>query len=156
MATGGTTLKFSFFGDEQINRTIVDREERVEDARPAWEVLAGRFGRAEARQFKSEGSYGSGGWAPLKPTYGAWKARNYPGKTILRRTDDLFKSLTQRPYGIEVIEPSYMILGSDVEYGGYHQRGDGQKQRRPVELPEAERREWVRLLQRYLVLGRVR
>lgn len=157
MPTNRTTIRFEFYGDEQINRTLADREERVTDAREAWEVLARRFATAERRQFTSQGLYGSGGWRPLSPRYAAWKASRYPGKTILRRTDDLFKSLTQRPFGIEVIEPLYMVVGSDVDYGAYHQSGTSRMpQRRPVELPESERREWVKIIQRFVVTGSAR
>lgn len=124
--------------------------------RPAWEVLTSRFAALEARQFASEGRAGSpAGWAPLSPRYAAWKARHYPGKTILRRTDELYNSLTQRPLDIEVLEPSFMLIGSSVPYGRFHQQGDGLPRRRPVEFPELERRQWVKVVQRYLVTGAV-
>lgn len=151
-----TSFTFSFEGDAQISRTIMRPVEAIDDLRPVWEVLAGRFVAAETRQFATEGRYGSGGWAPLSPRYAAWKARHYPGKTILRRTDDLVKSLTTRPLGVEVIEPHYMILGTAVEYAKYHQHGTPRMpRRRPVELPESERREWLKVLQRFLVTGDV-
>lgn len=149
-----TLLSLEFYGDTQLQRTLADRVERAEDARPVWDHLADRFARLERRQFASEGAYGSGGWDPLSPRYAAWKATAYPGQTILRRDDHLFRSLTQRPLGVEVIEPHLMVLGSDVAYGAFHQAGgDRLPQRRPVELPEAERQAWVRQLQRFLVTG---
>lgn len=150
-----TLMRFSFYGDVQLSRTLADRAERAEDARPVWDVLADRFAILERRQFRSQGAHASGGWSPLSPRYAAWKARHYPGQTILRRTDDLFRSLTQRPLGVEVLEPLLMVVGSDVEYGRYHQAGDGVPQRRPVELTEHARQEWVRTLQRFLVTGEV-
>lgn len=150
-------VRFEFYGDVQLDRTIADTRDRVQDLRPVWEVLAGRFAIVEGRQFATEGRYGSGGWAPLSERYGAWKARHYPGKPILQREGDLIASLTRRPFGIEVIETDRAIFGSDVEYGLHHQRGgtvDGRPpQRRPVELPERERVEWIRLIQRYVVTG---
>lgn len=149
-----TRLRFEFFGDEQVNRTILRTIDAAEDARPAWEVLAGSFQTAQRRQFRSEGTYGSGGWAPLSPRYAAWKARNYPGAPILVRTGDLRASLTERPFGVEVIEPRFAIFGSDVRYGLFHQQGDGVPRRRPVELPESLRRRWVKVLQRWLVTGK--
>lgn len=148
-------LRFSFYGEEQIDRTL-DRLEAVDDMRPAWEVLADRFYRAEARQFASSGAYGSGGWPPLSPKYAAWKARRYPGQPILRRTDDLWKSLTQRGAGggVLVLEPSFMVIGSSVDYGEHHQKGGGRlPRRRPVELPDEERRQWVKVIQRFIVTG---
>ncbi|KWW97403.1 hypothetical protein LI90_4375 (plasmid) [Carbonactinospora thermoautotrophica] len=147
-------ITFSFYGDTQLDRTLARFADNVQDARPVWEVLAERFRRAETRQFRSEGRYASGGWDPLSPRYAAWKARNYPGATILVRTGALRDSLTKRPFGIEVIEPSFMVVGSDVEYGVYHQQGtERMPRRRPVEFTEWERREWVRILQRFIVTG---
>lgn len=150
-----TTLDFSFYGDTQVKRTLEDRAERAEDARPAWEAIADRFQRAERKQFRSEGGYGSGGWSPLSPRYAAWKSRVRPGAPILVFDGDLKRSLTERPFGVEVIEPGFMVIGSDVEHGQYHQHGTPRMpRRRPVELPELERREWVKVMQRFLVTGK--
>lgn len=146
-------IRFSFYGEEQIDRTLVRFIEAAEDATPVWNVLADRFLVLEGRQFASEGGYASGGWAPLSAAYAAWKAKNYPGKTILRRTDDLWRSLTQGP-AIRIIEPRFMVVGSDVDYGEYHQTGTGRMpRRRPIEFTDAERREWVRLIHRWIVTG---
>lgn len=146
-------ITLEFYGDVQLDRTLA-RFEAVEDARPAWEVLAERFARLERRQFATEGRAASGGWPALSPDYAAWKARHYPGKPILEREGDLKASLTSRPFGVEVLEPAFMVVGSDVEYGRYHQHGGGNlPQRRPVELPESERRTWARILQRFIVTG---
>lgn len=148
-------ITFSFYGDVQIDRTLAGLEFRGEDASPAWEWMGDDFTKSEARQFRSQGAYASGGWPPLSPQYARWKARHYPGKTILRRTDELFRSLTVGP-AIRIIEPEFAVFGSEVDYGRYHQEGSGSlPRRRPVELTENRRREWVRALQRFLVTGRV-
>lgn len=147
-------LRFTFAGEAQVDRTLA-RLEAVEDARPAWEAMAVRFARANAANFRSEGAYASGGWAPLSPRYAAWKARAYPGKPILEREGDLKRDLTQRPFGVEVIEPGFMVLGTALPYAAFHQQGAGNlPQRRPVELREQERREWVRILQRFIITGK--
>jgi phage gpG-like protein len=146
-------MSFEFYGDVQLDRTLARFVNALEDARPAWEALADRFARTEARQFRTEGGF-SGGWAPLSQEYAAWKGRHYPGKPILEREGDLKRSLTRRPFGVEVIEPGFMLVGSDVEYGRWHQQGtDRMPRRRPVEFTEGERRTWVRLLQRFIVTG---
>lgn len=149
----GLRFTLSIEGDVQIDRTLARFAENLGDARPLWNVLADRFVRMEVRQFSSEGSYGSGGWPALSPRYAAWKAKAYPGKTILRRTDDLYNSLTRRPLGIEILEHRSMTIGSGVEHLRYHQLGDGVPQRRAVELPEGERRYWMGLIQRFVVTG---
>lgn len=146
-------LRFSFWGDVQVDRTLARFEHAPEDLRPVWRVLRERFLVAERRQFATQGAYGSGGWTPLSPVYAAWKARHFPGKTILRRTDELFLSLTQGPQ-ISIMEPRQAIFGSSVDHGGYHQAGGPSlPQRRPVELPESERRAWVKVMQRFLATG---
>ena len=147
-------LSFDFYGDVQLERTLARFDANVDDMTPAWEAMADEFAAIERRQFATQGRYASGGWAPLSPRYAAWKARHYPGKPILQREGDLVESLTRRPFGIEVITPDTMVVGSDVEYGRYHQHGDGLPRRRPVELRESDRRKLTKIAHRYLVTGR--
>lgn len=151
----GVRFTFTVEGDTQIDRTLARYADNVSDATALWDKLADRFASVERRQFASEGGYGSGGWPALSPLYAAWKAAHYPGKPILEREGDLKDSLTRRPFGVEVIEPGFMVLGSGIDYGRFHQAGDGVPQRRPVELPESERRTWVRLIQRFITTGNV-
>lgn len=147
------SLHLSFWGDTQVDRTLARWEANAVDARPVWEVLADRFTVVETRQFSTQGAAGGDAWPALSPRYAAWKAVHYPGKPILRRTDALFRSLTSGP-AVRVIEPHLLVVGSDVDYGGHHQRGDGNlPRRRPVEFSENERRNWVRALQRFIVTG---
>lgn len=146
-------ITLAFWGDVQLDRTLA-RYDAINDATALWDVLASRFARLERAQFASEGAHASGGWAPLSPRYAEWKADHYPGQTILRREDDLYRSLTSRPLGIEILEPTFMVLGSDVDYGLFHQLGtDRMPQRRPVELPESARRDWVKRIHRFLQTG---
>ena len=151
----GMRMTMSFSGDVQLDRTLVRMAHDVADARPIWEVIAQSFQRSERRNFKSQGAYASGTWAPLSPAYAAWKARAYPGTKILERTGDLKKSLTERPFGVEVIEPTFIVLGTDIAYAEYHQNGtDKMPQRRPVEFTESLRRDWMKLIQSFLTTGR--
>lgn len=153
----GLRLNLAFYGDVQLDRELADIQDRVRDMRPVWDVLADRFAVIERAQFATEGRYGSGGWQALSPRYARWKARTYPGKPILQREGDLVASLTERPFGIEVLEENFMVLGSDVEYGRYHQNPEvagRPPQRRPIELPESERVDWVRTMQRFVVTGK--
>lgn len=148
-------LTLSIHGENQIDRTLARMAEGVTDATDLWDVLADRFAAANRRQFASEGAYGSGGWAELSPAYAARKARLYPGKPILEATGELKDSLTSRPFGVEVLLPGSMVVGSGLQRGKYHQAGGPNlPQRRPVELPESERRTWVKLMQRFILTGR--
>lgn len=149
-------VTWTFYGEAQLDRTLARVELAAADASPAFEVIAEEFLVAERQQFASEGAFGSGGWAPLSEDYARWKERHYPGAKILHATGDLEASLTEGP-DIRVIEPHMMILGSAVAYGRYHQEGtDRMPRRRPIELPEALRRGWVKVLQRYLITGGLR
>lgn len=151
----GLRLRLEFLGEVQLDRTLARFGEHVGNARALWNVLADRFGALERRQFASEGRY-SGGWQALSPDYAEWKERHYPGKPILERTGDLLRSLTVRPFGVEVIEDRFMVLGSGIDYAEFHQAGGARlPRRRPVELPESERRDWTRRLQRFVVTGEV-
>lgn len=148
----GVRMHFEFFGDTQIDRTLTAFVERGEDATPAFEAMRARFLDAERRQFDSQGH---GSWPALSPRYGAWKATHFPGRPLLVRTGDLRRSLTEGPE-VSVIQPRRAIFGSAVEYGVYHQQGTSRMPRRKVvDFSEAERRAWVKILERWLTEGRV-
>jgi phage gpG-like protein len=151
-----TLLKLEFWGEAQVSRTIRRVGENVEDLRPAYDAIADLVVAENRRNFDTEGGHASGGWAPLSPKYAAWKARHYPGKPILELTGDLRDDLTERPMGVEVIEPQTIRLGSTLRYGGYHQAGSGiLPRRRPVEFTEAARRDMTKILQRFIITGKV-
>jgi phage gpG-like protein len=148
---------FSVEGETQIDRTLAAYVDNISDATDLWDKLADRFAAAEKRQFNSEGGYGGSTWPDLSPAYAAWKSRAFPGKPILERTGELKRSLTSRPFGIEVLLPGSMVVGSGLPYGPMHQAGGGNlPRRRPVQLPESERRVWVRYIQNFLRTGEVR
>lgn len=145
------SLHLELGGDVQLHRTLERFTEAVGDMRPAWGAIRDRFVAMERRQFETEGAYASGGWSPLSPRYADWKAAHYPGKTILRRTDELFASLTEGP-AVYVAESSFMVIGTDVEYAAFHQRGGPNlPQRRPIELPESERDAWAQIMQNHIM-----
>jgi phage gpG-like protein len=148
-------IRFTFFGSTQIDRTLANYE-RAADMRPVWEELRKRFLRLEQRQFSSEGSAGGERWSPLSPDYGAWKMKHHPGAKILHLSGELEHSLTEGPQ-INIMEPKYAIFGSAVEHGVYHQHGTERMPKRPpVVFPEAERQEWVGIIQRFLATGHAR
>ncbi len=77
-----------------------------------------------ARQFDAEGGGPSGAWRPLLPAYARWKEEHYPGKTILRRTDDIFTALTQSssPLAARVFSGDHFNFGTQgVPYASHHQ-----------------------------------
>jgi phage gpG-like protein len=104
-----------------------------------------------------------GGWAALSPAYAAWKARHYPGKTILRRTDRLYGSLAfangqPGPEGV-FRTPSLTTaeMGTAVPYARFHQQGtDRPMPARPVLfLEKGASQNYGRLMHRFVVDQRV-
>lgn len=135
-----------------IDRTLARFTQRIDDARPAFEEVADLFARELGKQFATEGGHASGQWRALSPKYAAWKARNYPGKKILERSGDLKRSLTRRPFGVEVIREHDMHIGTGVPYARFHQRGAGRLPRRPpLALTEDAKRRMVKIVQQYMV-----
>ncbi len=92
-----------------------------------WVEIGHALADAERELFQTEGS---GAWKPLDPDYAAAKAALYPGKTILRATDDLYESLTDPKRAMTLAGPDTLLFGSDVTVGNYklaalHQEGAG-------------------------------
>lgn len=142
-------LKFSFFGEAQVDRTLLAYAERAADMRPAWDLLEDRFRAYEQAWFDSEGD---GRWPQLSRSYGAWKAKHYPGRKILVREGDLRASVLKPD--ISVKEPGYAIFGTGDPVASYHQRGDGHLPvRKVIDLDDTEREEWVRTVQGWLAAG---
>lgn len=149
------SLTMDVYGDVVIDRRL-ERFNAVHDMRPAWEVLRHRFLAMERRQFASEGAAGRHGrWSPLSDDYARWKANHFPGKTLMRASDQLYDSLTQGP-AIDVEEPHELRLGSAVEHGAFHQKPgetSAMPRRRVVDFSEDEAVEWLRVMHRYVVTG---
>jgi len=74
-----------------------------------------------AENFLSNG-LPSGGWAPLSPAYGAWKALRYPGKPTMQATGRLFESLTTGLKTDKITNDS-VEFGNKVRYSTWHQYG---------------------------------
>lgn len=101
------------------------------------------------RRFEAEGP----GWLELTPSYAAQKSKRYPGKTILRRTDNLFLSFESGNAGnITRIEPLSAEFGSSVAYGIYHQDSrpiiqiSDQDEQRFLQVVIADKNERIRAL----------
>lgn len=147
----GIVIRIDTLGEATIQRTMVRRLEVLADMRPAWEAIADDFAAWEHEWFASRGG---STWVPLSPRYAYWKSRKYPGMPIMRREDDLYLSLTQRPFGIENINADSMEIGTDVHYAQYHQRGGADlPQRKVIDIDEETKRRWIKIIQRYLVEG---
>lgn len=85
-----------------------------------------------AKIFETEG-YGT--WPALSPDYAAWKARNFPGQTILRLTDAYFLGATQPggPHNLILMAANLLTYGvQGLDYPNFHEYGVGRLPARPV------------------------
>jgi phage gpG-like protein len=79
--------------------------------------------------FASDGSLG-GGWAPLTPRYGAWKAVHYPGASTLVQTGHLFSSIAK--FSVRTIDNQKAEFGTDARVAEFHQYGTWKMAQRKV------------------------
>ena len=157
---GNMRFDFEIDGDVQVSRKLLRFGQSAQDARPAFNSMIDQIISLTKRQFDTQGVSGSGGWDPLKPQTIAAKLRKNQDPRILRASGNLFESLTslgakgQR----RIVEPGFMVFGSDLPYSGVHQKGSPGKnipQRRPIELTRQNRKQLVKTLQRYIMTGQV-
>jgi len=79
---------------------------------------------ASARRFTSQSGPSGTAWKPLNPFYEEQKAKKYPGKTILIRRGDLFRSLVATTgASVAQIQPTKLIYGTAIPYAVFHQFG---------------------------------
>src|SRR5688572_12276766 len=94
-------------------------EAGANDFRRAWNEIEQDFKEMEEDRFSRSGP----GWAPLNPTYAAWKASRYPSQPLLVRTGNLRYSLTGGAGFISRIDGRQAEFGTSVRHGIFHQRG---------------------------------
>lgn len=152
-------LTFEISGDVQVDRTLERWVDRADNMRPALSALADDFLRIEDRQFNSQGLFASGGWTPLKQSTVERKALLGLDPRILHATLALRNALTQRgaPHQVRRVTNDEFFAGTDLIYAGVHQNPvtSPLPRRRPVELRETDRRQWIKTLQRFLVDGTI-
>lgn len=119
------------FDTRRAELRLKQMRERAGDLTPAFEKWGDDVAEEVRLNFAAEGAWFGSAWAALSPQYAAWKALHYPNKTILRRTDKLFDSLTERPMAVERIGKQQAVFGTDVKYARYHQGGTVKMPSRP-------------------------
>lgn len=114
------------------------------------------FEASERRQFDSEGAYGSGGWALLAPITIQRKRALGLDNGILRATGQMADTLTdgKAAGAIRDVTPTRAVFGTEDPKAIFHQMGTSRMpRRRPVQLPERDRRDSVKIFQRAAFLG---
>lgn len=157
MEAGGLDIWVETDGVGRVAGALETVISRVADLRPAWAELHRDWRAHEQMLFHTQGRSVGSPWPMLSLRYAAWKAKFFPGKTILRRTDRLFCSLTaaQHPEQLLVARRHSLEMGTKVPYAVYHQgtgrlAGRGQPTRPVVVMTSAAIHEAVSRLHRYL------
>lgn len=78
--------------DEAI-RELRDMQAAAEDASPIMREIADGAASEMRQNFQSQRSSDGGTFKPLSPGYAARKAKRYPGRPILRATDQMLSSI---------------------------------------------------------------
>lgn len=118
-------IRYQVTGEKEAISRLTKLDMAGRDLGLAFYTIAEKMQEYERLQFESEGSYGSGGWDPLKPDYAAWKEQHYPGKKILQREGDLMASLTEPAAegAIREFGPNFLVFGTSINYAKYHKTG---------------------------------
>jgi phage gpG-like protein len=144
-------------GETQIDRTFLRMRDNARTTEKLWNEMLKVLKLIEQVQFLTEGSHGSGGWAPLAESTLKAKARKRQQPWIERATQILYNSLTGEGEGsIAETADDWLRYGTDVSYAGFQQSGTSKMpQRRLVQLTEIERKELTKMVQRFIMTGEV-
>lgn len=153
----GAVIRFSGTGFDGYSLALERFQNNLSDAEPMFQAMANQVAKSNKEQFEKRGAHYGALWAPLSPKYAALKAKTHPGKPIMVRTGLLKESLTQRPFGIEEITGSKMVVGTGVRYASFHQRGTTTMPARPLigPGPRGERKKFGSILHEWVVKGQV-
>ena len=106
-------------------------ELRSKNFMPIFEKVRMMLQAANAENF-GLGGLPAGVWAPLSPTYAAWKSINFPGAPPMVRTGRLFKSLVDLRGPENSIRSTSATFGTDVDYAKFHQYGTTKMPKRKI------------------------
>jgi hypothetical protein len=149
----GLRFEFEAYGDKLVSRELVDMGGRSIDARPAFTLIADDLMASEKRRFNSRGF---STWAPLAESTIASKARRGLDPRVLHATTRLRDSLTRKhdPHQVLIIEPQFLVLGTNLDYAGYLQTGTRRMPaRKPLGFPVGQRRKAIKRIQKFVVTG---
>jgi hypothetical protein len=136
-------------GDVQLDRAFNRVEQEISDFRNFWPGVIVAFYEIETEQFATEGAQGaSGPWTPLSDAYKVFKEIEFPGKSILRREDALYESMTGPDALDSILRPEIdeLTIGSALPYAL------SQHRKRPiVSLSEDNKRRMIKSIQQRLI-----
>lgn len=117
-------------GDAQIIAKYEAIAKRNDAFQPVLTWARNELVKSFAQNFTSNGLL-VGGWAPLDPTYAAWKAVRFPGRPTLVQNGRLFRSLTADNAGAAV-GPNEVVVGTNLRYAKFHQYGTTKMPKREI------------------------
>jgi hypothetical protein len=128
-AGGRGVIDVRVTGDAEVERAVHAFGVAISDLRGFWPSVVPLFISWMREQFAAEGAWGGASWAPLTPRYAAWKAKKYPGRSILYATGDLRRAASSPG---RFATPSTLTLSIQDPKAGYHQDGTSKMPARPI------------------------
>jgi phage gpG-like protein len=140
-------VDIDLYGDELVSRKLLRWSgEVVGNMSPVWDAVEDHLATCFERNFAQQGP----AWAPLKAsTIRSRIAQGYPPGPILTRSGEYRKALTTEL--TTHTTDSEMTVVAPAVPGAFHQAGTSRMAARPMRLTENEKRETVKIIQRYLI-----
>lgn len=138
-------------GVTQLDRSLTRLSARSSNLTVPFEKTGEDVRDQLKERFDAEGY----GWQKLSTRSAAQKAKQYPGKTILRRTDRMYASLVRKnaPGNVSRVRPMEAEFGTTVPYARHHQTGTATMSAREIfRLREQEKRQITKTLHTYLMM----
>jgi len=123
----------------------------IESFRPALEKVANQINEEEKNVFSAQGAFeGRAKWKPLSPRYARMKAQMYPGKPILKATEEMFTQVSGRS-GVYVLTDRSVELGTELIYAATQQYGRGKIPARPfLTATDKQIKKWGSIIDDYV------
>jgi hypothetical protein len=122
-----TGLSYQFVGLDRLFAGYTRIERGLESLHPLWDMFDDEFYAQETQHFANAP------WPALTEAYAKRKAKEFPGKPLLRATDALFESLTATGKAGSVRRPRNLSLeiGTRDPKASFHQEGTDRMVARP-------------------------
>jgi len=144
---------------KKVARDIRKLDKNALNLTTVWRRAGSRIARDNRRQFATKGAFQGTPWKPLaKSTLKQKLAKGYK-RQMLRRTDELFRSYTGRPMGVEIINPRDAHFGSGLMKAIWQEQGtfmNGKRHipPRPIQkLNAATKKEIIDMVVKHVMRG---
>jgi hypothetical protein len=148
-------IQISVFGDKVIDREILSRGARAVEMTPVYEEIGWDLAGIMREQFDTEGARSGHQWAPNEPSTDARKQALGQPLKVFQATTELRESFKLwDSNNIYEATPEGLRWGSASEHGIWHQPDE--KDRKVMELTEADKVGIVERMHMYIVYGELR